>query len=612
MYLKPKREKVKGPFRLNRYDPQLSGCKALWLFNEGAGDTIYNHIRDAHHGIIQVSSDWTQSDDGLNIPDQGGLVYCPYDDELADLTHITLFCEVENLSNGNPKFLGSINGDNSTPNHIKFDASGGQADNQETDFIVSIGGSSAGSTIVPPNNTFTLGDIYIVCYVYDGSGERMYIKSGNGQIYSTTSAKTGTLSHGTTASLLFGRSKTSDSNADVILYQTRLYDVGLEESAIHGILDDYYRPFHRPIPYAVIATGPTNVNVTADPLTTIESISGNSIIAVNVDASALPTVESLSATQSTVTNILITADALASLEALAGNFIISVNKTPTALSDVGSLSGVGSTVTNINITADSLISIESITGDFNTSVNQTAGVLSSIESISGTVQAGAGVNITADPLSSTESITGTFNTSVLYSATALNSTESLNATVQIGGTVNVIADPLISVESINGNVILSVNQTAQVLGSTESIAGSQFVKVDYSASPLGTIESINANNITAVYKIANPLETTEYINGSVSGEASITADPLETTESITGNQIIGVFITASDMSTQEALSGGYYTSVYKVGALSTTESLAGIGIGAGPGSLGQIQHVKLFNNLDEILVWEPGSGFQVN
>jgi hypothetical protein len=266
------------------------------------------------------------------------------------------------------------------------------------------------------------------------------------------------------------------------------------------------------------STGPVNVNITADPILSTGSLSGNHEISVNQSAAPISTAGSLFGTGVVSANELATAMAatgslsaqpvmsvdqlavaIAATGALSGQSVLAVNQLSTAIAAIGSLSGSAQVGNSIQVVADPIAASGSLSGQSVVSVDVAAALISGAGTLLGTVQitTPGNVLVTADPISATGSLSGKPLVSVVQIAAAIEATGAISGSGS--GDLYLQAQPISASGSVVGSPVISVQIDAQAVAALGEMSASAIISVLQAA---GVISA--SGQVSGVVEVIGP------------------------------------------------------------------------------------------------------------
>ena len=247
----------------------------------------------------------------------------------------------------------------------------------------------------------------------------------------------------------------------------------------------------------------SDVVITADPMTSVSTMTGTAIQGALVSADPMTSVSTMDGTA--IQGALISADPMTSVSTMDGNAVQGALISADPMSSVSTMDGTA--IQGALITADPMTSVSTMDGAFVGDVVINADPMTSVSTMDGTAIQGA--LISADPMTSVSTMDGTFVGDVVITADPMTSVSTMTGTLVQGALVS--ADPMTSVSTMTGTFVSETVISADPMTSVSTMTGTFVGDVVINADPMisiGTMSGQYGDPYQILYVINATLDAT--------------------------------------------------------------------------------------------------------
>ena len=236
-----------------------------------------------------------------------------------------------------------------------------------------------------------------------------------------------------------------------------------------------------------------NVNVAADPIGAVGSMSGNGQMAVQPPVAPI-----------------------ACAVSLFGQKILSVQRLASAIAATGSLLGISSITEVVLINAGPIAAAGDLSAQVALSVNRLIEAITAGVALEASVATSNGVIVTADPIAAAGLIEGQASIAVEIAAQLISASGELLGTVNVTSPSNVLvnAGPIQSTGEIQGGTVIDVNKSG-LIGANGLVDGVAFTGLVVQAAPIAGAGTLAGGYEISVDLPANVISSFGELTGEV-------------------------------------------------------------------------------------------------
>lgn len=282
---------------------------------------------------------------------------------------------------------------------------------------------------------------------------------------------------------------------------------------------------------------------------------------------------SMGAFQYVSADVIITADPMTSVSTMTGTAIQGALVSADPMTSVSTMDG--SPVQGALITADPMTSVSTMDGSFVQGALISADPMTTVSTMDGNAVQGA--LISADPMTSVSAMDGTAIQGALITADPMTSVSTMGGSFV--GDVVITADPMTSVSTMDGTAIQGALISADPMTSVSTMDGTFLGDVVISADPMTSVSTMTGTLVQGALVSADPMPSVSTMTGTFVSETVISADPMTTVSTMTGTFVGDVVINADPMISIGTMSGQYgdpYQILYVLNATLDTTTTTGL------------------------------------